>query len=49
MYYDIFLLEMIFMEIKTGYLYYIKDEFFDRINDKGLMINHENDHLGRHI
>lgn len=32
------------MEIKTGYLYHIKDEFFDRINDKGLMINHENGH-----
>ena len=30
------------MEIKTGYIYHIKDEFFDRINDKGLMINHEN-------
>lgn len=32
------------MEIKTGYLYHIKDEFFDRINDKWLMINHENGH-----
>lgn len=30
------------MEIKTGYIYHIKDEFFDRVNDKGLMINHEN-------
>ena len=30
------------MEIKTGYIYHIKNEFFDRINDKGLMINHEN-------
>ena len=30
------------MEIKTGCIYHIKDEFFDRINDKGLMINHEN-------
>ncbi len=30
------------MEIKTGYIYHIKDDFFDRINDKGLMINHEN-------
>ena len=29
------------MEIKTGYIYHIKDEFFDKINDKGLMINHE--------
>jgi len=30
------------MKIQTGYIYHIKDEFFDRINDKGLMINHEN-------
>lgn len=30
------------MEVKTGYLYHIKDEFFDKINGKGLMINHEN-------
>ena len=30
------------MKIKTGYIYHIKDEFFDKINDKGLMINHEN-------
>ena len=30
------------MAVKTGYLYHIKDEFFDKINDKGLMINHEN-------
>ena len=30
------------MEIKTGYIYHIKDEFFEIINDKGLMINHEN-------
>ena len=30
------------MEVKTGYIYHIKDEFFDRVNDKGLMINHEN-------
>ena len=32
------------MQIETGYLYHIKDEFFDKINEKGLMINHENDH-----
>ena len=32
------------MQIKTGYIYHIKDEFFDKINDKGLMINHENGH-----
>ena len=35
---------MMFLEVKTGYLYHIKDEFFERINDKGLMINHENGH-----
>lgn len=32
------------MEVKTGYLYHIKDEFFDKINDKELMINHEGGH-----
>ena len=32
------------MEVRTGYIYHIKDEFFDKINDKGLMINHENGH-----
>ena len=32
------------MKAQTGYLYHIKDEFFDRINNKGLMINHENGH-----
>ncbi len=32
------------MKVKTGYIYHIKDEFFDKINDKGLMINHENGH-----
>lgn len=30
------------MQIQTGYIYHIKDDFFDKINDKGLMINHEN-------
>ena len=30
------------MEIKTGYIYHIKDDFFDKIKDKGLMFNHEN-------
>lgn len=30
------------MQIQTGYIYHIKDEFFDKINEKGLMINHEN-------
>ena len=32
------------MKVKTGYIYHIKDEFFDKINDKGLMINHESGH-----
>ena len=32
------------MQIETGFLYHIKDEFFDKINEKGLMINHENGH-----
>lgn len=32
------------MKIQTGYLYHIKDEFFDKINKKELMINHENGH-----
>ena len=32
------------MKIQTGYLYHIKDDFFDRINNKGLMINHESGH-----
>ena len=30
------------MKVKTGYIYHIKDEYFDKINDKSLMINHEN-------
>lgn len=30
------------MKVETGYIYHIKDDFFDKINDKGLMINHEN-------
>lgn len=29
------------MEVKTGYLYHIKDEFFDVVNDNNLMTNHE--------
>ena len=32
------------MKIETGYLYHIKDEFFNVINNKGLMINHEKGH-----
>lgn len=31
------------MQICTGYIYHIKDEFFDKLNDRGLMINHENE------
>ncbi len=30
------------MEIKTGYLYHIKDEYFDVVNDENLMQNPEN-------
>ena len=29
------------MEVKTGYLYHIKDSFFDIVNDDKLMTNHE--------
>ena len=29
------------MKVQTGYLYHIKDEFFDIVNDKSLMSNHE--------
>lgn len=32
------------MKVQTGYIYHIKDNFFDKINDKGMMINHENGH-----
>lgn len=30
-----------YMKIETGYLYHIKDEFFDIVNDDNLMTNHE--------
>ena len=30
------------MKVQTGYIYNIKDNFFDVVNDEGLMINHEN-------
>jgi hypothetical protein len=30
------------MIVQTGYIYHIKDKFFDVVNDEGLMINHEN-------
>ena len=29
------------MKIKTGYLYHIKNEYFDVVNDENLMQNHE--------
>ena len=30
------------VKVCTGYIYHIKDDFFNKINDNGLMINHEN-------
>lgn len=44
MFYDRIVLGVDNVKVQTGYLYHIKDEFFDRINNKGLMINHENGH-----
>ena len=32
------------MEVKTGYLYHIKDEFFDVVKDENLMSNKERGH-----
>lgn len=29
------------MKVQTGYLYHIKDEFFDVVDDENLMTNHE--------
>ena len=29
------------MKVETGYIYHIKDEFFDIVNDDNLMQNHE--------
>ena len=29
------------MKVKTGYIYHIKDEFFDVVDDEHLMTNHE--------
>ena len=29
------------MKVQTGYLYHIKNEFFDIIDDENLMTNHE--------
>lgn len=31
-----------YMEIKKGYVYHIKDEYFDVVQDPTLMRNHEN-------
>lgn len=32
---------IIYMEVKAGYLYHIKDKYFDVVNDDSLMQNHE--------
>lgn len=32
------------MKVQTGYIYHIKDEFFNKVNDKGFTINHGKDH-----
>ncbi len=32
------------MKLQTGCIYHIKDDFFDFVKDKKLMINHENGH-----
>ncbi|MGN1379744.1 MAG: hypothetical protein ACI4XR_05090 [Bacilli bacterium] len=32
------------MKVQTGYIYHIKDSFFEKVKDKGLMSNHENSH-----
>ena len=32
------------MKIETGYIYHIKDSFFEKVKDKGLMNNHEMGH-----
>ena len=34
-------MELMTMKIKTGYLYHIKDKYFDVVNDENLMQNHE--------
>ncbi len=36
MFYGILFIELMTMEIKTGYLYHIKDEYFDVVNDEKL-------------
>ena len=37
------------MKVKTGYLYHIKDEYFDLVNDDNLMTNHERGKSVQHI
>lgn len=37
------------MEIKVGYLYHIKDEFFALVNDDNLMANHERGKKGLYL
>ena len=32
------------MEIKRGYIYHIKDSYFEKVNDLSLMANHEAGH-----
>lgn len=29
------------MKVKTGYIYHIKDEYFDVVDDENLMTNHD--------
>lgn len=38
-----------YMEIRQGYSYYIKDEFFDRVQDKYLMSTKENENYRPHF
>lgn len=35
LFYDKITLGVDDMQVQTGYIYHIKDEFFDKINDKG--------------
>ena len=37
------------MEIRQGYSYHIKDEFFDLVNDRYLMSNKENGNYRPHF
>ena len=37
------------MEIQQGYTYHIKDEFFDKVQDKYLMSNKENGNYRPHF